>query len=129
MKTIYPSIFNTAEVRKEIDRSHDRYVLIPADKAGNIIAFVCKTHYINCIFKKLGFSSTYGNFTNTHSCSLSKQEISLKSPIIKVNLIYLNCTGFQRFSKVLTNRDIQQVPVNETHSKSESKVTCTRFNN
>lgn len=41
MKTIYPSDFNKTEVRKELDRLHDQYVLVPTDKAGNNIVFVC----------------------------------------------------------------------------------------
>lgn len=47
MKTIYPSIFYNLEVKKELDRLHDQFVLVPADKAGNNIFFVCKAHYIN----------------------------------------------------------------------------------
>ena len=39
MKTIYPSVFNKPEVKKELDRLHDQYVLVPADKAGNNIVF------------------------------------------------------------------------------------------
>lgn len=31
MKTTYPSVFIRAEMRKELDRSHDQYVLFPAD--------------------------------------------------------------------------------------------------
>ena len=45
-----------------------------ADKASNNIVFVCKAHYINCIFKELGFDSTHGKPTYIQS-SLSKQEI------------------------------------------------------
>lgn len=35
IQTIYPSVFNKDEVRKELDRLHDQYVLVPANKAGN----------------------------------------------------------------------------------------------
>lgn len=44
MKAIYPSVFNKAEVRKELDRLHDQKVLVPADKAGDNIVSVCKAH-------------------------------------------------------------------------------------
>lgn len=74
MKTIYPSVFNNAEVRKELDRLHDQYLLVPADKASYSIVFFYKAHHINCIFKELGFDSTHGNPTYTHS-SLFKQEL------------------------------------------------------
>ena len=72
MKTIYPSVFNKPEVKKELDRLHDQYVLVPADKAGNNIVFVCKAHYINCILEELELNSTSDNPTYTHT-SLSKE--------------------------------------------------------
>ncbi|XP_061173350.1 calmodulin-A-like [Saccostrea echinata] len=31
-KTIYPSVFDNAEVKKELDRLHDQHLLVPADK-------------------------------------------------------------------------------------------------
>lgn len=36
MKTIYPSVFNKAEVRKEQDRLHDHYFLVPADICNTV---------------------------------------------------------------------------------------------
>lgn len=75
-KTIYSSVFNKTEVRKELDGLHDHYVLVPADKGSNNYFVVCKAHYmyINCIFKELGYDSAHGNPSYTLS-SLSKQEI------------------------------------------------------
>lgn len=86
MKTIYPADFNKADVRKEIDRSHDQYVLVSADKAGNNLV-VCKTHFLNCIFKQQGFNSTHDNPTCTYTNnSLFKQNILQKSYICFENL-------------------------------------------
>lgn len=73
-KNIYPSVFNNAEVRTEIHRLHDQYVLVPAYMAGNNVVFVCNAHYINCILEELGFNSICGNPTYTQG-SLSMQEI------------------------------------------------------
>ena len=42
VRTIYPSMFSKAEMIKELDRLHEEYVLLPADKACNNIVFVCK---------------------------------------------------------------------------------------
>lgn len=53
MKTIHPSIFDNLEVKKELDRLHEQFVLVPAEKAGNTVAFVCKVHCLNCILEKL----------------------------------------------------------------------------
>jgi hypothetical protein len=43
MRTIHPSAFDKPKVIKELNRLHDEYVLVPADKA--CIVFVCKAHY------------------------------------------------------------------------------------
>jgi hypothetical protein len=46
-RTIYPSLFSTPEVRNELERLHEEFVLVPADKASNNIVFVYKAHYCN----------------------------------------------------------------------------------
>jgi hypothetical protein len=38
--SIYPSAFNKPEVIKELNRLHEEYALVPADKACNNIVFV-----------------------------------------------------------------------------------------
>lgn len=42
MKTIYSPIFKYLDVLKRIDRIHDQFVLVTADKARNSIVFVYK---------------------------------------------------------------------------------------
>lgn len=49
---VYPSVFHKTEVRKVPDRLHNQYALVPADKAGDIICYVCKTHYTNYLHLK-----------------------------------------------------------------------------
>lgn len=73
-KKIYPSIFHNLEVKNELDRLHDQFVLVPADMAGNNIVFVGKTHHIYCKKEKVGFNSADGNTTFAQS-SISKREI------------------------------------------------------
>ena len=74
MRTVYPSVFNKPEVVTELNRLHEEYVLVPADKACNNIVFVCKAHYYNCILTELGINSTSGNRTYTPT-SFSKDEV------------------------------------------------------
>ena len=51
-----PMSVNATSVFKEFDEAkilsivHNKYVVVPADKAQNIIKFVCKTHEIKCIY-------------------------------------------------------------------------------
>jgi hypothetical protein len=57
-------------VRKELERLHEEFVLVPTEKACNNIVFVCKAHYYNRILNELGL----GNSTYT-TTALSKDEI------------------------------------------------------
>ena len=74
MKTHHPSAFSDPEVIAELDRIHDKYVLVQADKASNNIVFICKAHYYHCLLEELGFNQVSGNPTYTRS-PLSKDEI------------------------------------------------------
>jgi hypothetical protein len=65
MRIIYPSAFNKQEVIKQLNRLHEEFVLVPADKACNNIVFVCKAHYHQCIFNELGINSGTGNCAYT----------------------------------------------------------------
>ena len=53
---------------------HDKYVIVPADKASNTIVFVCKEYYFKCFVNVLDFNSTQGSETYVAS-TLSKEEI------------------------------------------------------
>jgi hypothetical protein len=61
-------------VRNELERLHEEFVLVPADKACNNIVFVCKAHYYNCVLNELGINYTFDNSTYTPT-ALSKVEI------------------------------------------------------
>ena len=74
MNTKAPSIFKDPHVIEELSCLHDKYVVVPADKASNNIVFVCKKHYIDCLIKELGINNTLRNPTYTLS-TLTKQEI------------------------------------------------------
>jgi hypothetical protein len=57
MRTFYPSTFSKPEVIIESNRLREEFVLVPADKACNII-FACKAHYHHCIINnELGINS------------------------------------------------------------------------
>ena len=40
------SVFKDQEAVKCLSSLHDKYVIVPADKASNNIVFVCKSYYI-----------------------------------------------------------------------------------
>jgi hypothetical protein len=48
------SIFKDQEAVTCLSSLHDKYVIVPADKASNNIVFVCKSYYFECLIKELG---------------------------------------------------------------------------
>ena len=70
----HESVFDDPDVAAELAKINEKFVVVPADKATNNIVFVCKTHYINCLMKELGMSTTTGNPTHNHT-AMSKREI------------------------------------------------------
>ena len=82
---------------------HNKYVLVPADKAGNNIIFVCKQFYIKTLMNELGINSdrnkkaslTYEEqqyspdaVTGNHTSSLTKFNIKLTEKERKLPQIY-----------------------------------------
>ena len=63
MKNNTSNIFKDPEVMETMSFLHDKFVIVPADKAPNNIVFVCKRHYIDCLMKELGINNTHGNPT------------------------------------------------------------------
>ena len=53
---------------------HDKYVVVPADKASNNIVFVCKKHYYDCLIQELSVDSDAGNPTYKN-ITMDKDEI------------------------------------------------------
>jgi hypothetical protein len=54
---------------------HDKYVTVPADKASNIIVFVCKSYYYECLIKELGIINNTSGNTTYKPTSFDKDEI------------------------------------------------------
>jgi hypothetical protein len=45
------------EAVKCLSSLHDKYVIVPADKASNNIVFLCKSYYFECLIKEIGINS------------------------------------------------------------------------
>ena len=54
---------------------HNKYVIVPADKASNNIVFVCKSYYFECLIKELGINSNTSSNTTYKPASFDKDEI------------------------------------------------------
>ena len=57
MSRRHESVFDDPGVAAELAEIHEKFVVVPADKASNNIVFVCKTQNINCLMEELGIST------------------------------------------------------------------------
>ena len=69
------SVFKDQEAVKCLSSLHDKYVIVPADKASNNIVFVCKSYYFECLIKELGINSNTSSNTTYKPTSFDKDEI------------------------------------------------------
>ena len=69
------SVFKDQEAVKCLSSLHDKYVIVPADKASNNIVFVCKSYYFECLIKELGINNNTSSNTTYKSTSFDKDEI------------------------------------------------------
>ena len=67
-------IFKDQNVAKHLSLLHDKYVIVPADKAPNNIAVVCKSHYNDCLIRELGINYSLWNLKHTPT-TITKEEI------------------------------------------------------
>jgi len=119
------SIFNDKDVVDSLTDLHNKYVVVPADKASNNIVFVWKTYHIDCLVKELGIKNNTGNPTYTPT-SLSNDErffpiISpwfhlLGYPLKMITLTYPLYIGYLNYTRVRTKKGILQDLLNAPRS-------------
>ena len=74
MSTKAQSVFSNPDVIKTLNSLHERFVVVPADKAANNVVLICKTYYYQCLVNELGINGTNINSTYEHT-TLSKEDI------------------------------------------------------
>ena len=74
MSTKTRSVFTDHEVIKTLNSLHDKYVVVPADKAANNVIFVCKSYYYQRLFKELGIGENNIRSSYEHT-TLPKEDI------------------------------------------------------
>ena len=74
MSRRYESVFDDPDIAAELTEIHEKFVVVPADKASINIVFVCKTHYINWLMEELSMSTMTGNPTYNLT-AMSKDKI------------------------------------------------------
>ena len=66
------SVFKDPDAMKCLTELHDKYVVVPADKAANNFVFVCKTYYYQCLINELGITKTDATY---RQCTFNIDEI------------------------------------------------------
>jgi hypothetical protein len=89
------SVFKDQEAVKCLSSPHDKYFIIPADKASNNIVFVCKSYYFECIIKELGINSNTASNTTYKPTSFDKDEILANHRSFMSLRIYPIYIGYQ----------------------------------
>ena len=117
MSRRHESVFDDPDVAAELAEIHEKFVIVPADKASNNIVFICTTRYTNCLMEDLGISTMTGSRTYNLT-AMSKDEILQNHHLVMLTfgislqrkiLTFPNCTGFQNFTRIRTSRDILRV--------------------
>ena len=81
---------NDPDVKDNLRRLHDDFVLVPADKAANNVIVVCKKYYIETLIKELGINTSN----------------------ISPNSTYIPSTYLQNYIRSLSNMALLLAPVN-----------------
>ena len=55
-------------MKQGIQEFHRKYVLVPADKAANIVVVVCRLHYINTLKQELNGTNAYEETSIDEKC-------------------------------------------------------------
>ena len=56
--SVGPKVLEDSHAKAYLTELHEKYVLVPADKAGNNIIFVCKYYYVKTLMEELGINSS-----------------------------------------------------------------------
>ena len=69
------SVFKDQEAVKCLSSLHDKYVIVPVEKASNNIVFACKSYYFECLIKEIGINNNTSSNTTCKPTSHDKDEI------------------------------------------------------
>ena len=91
----FNNILSHKHVKDELEALHDKYVMVPTDKAANNVTFVCKKLYLTLITNEIN-SATFQSVTqsendliSTHKCFLDKFGMALEDENSKLPILYI----------------------------------------
>ena len=63
------SVLKDPDAKKELKILHDKFVLLPIDKAGNNVAIICKYFYAKTLYRELDYGNITDNVENGNTYS------------------------------------------------------------
>jgi hypothetical protein len=84
-------VLKQPDVISYLNELHQKYVLVPIDKAANNVAIICKKYYVDVILKEVGFSAS---ITDTY-----KPALKSKDEIIDDSITYSKKLGLESHDK------------------------------
>ena len=111
-ETLARPILKDENVVRYLQDQHNRYVIVPIDKAANNISIICKRFYVLQLLKKVGaiggVDPTY-EISNTNPVDLINEDVMLCErfglTIEKDKRHFLLCTGPRRCTTPLREPD------------------------
>ena len=106
----WPTVFNRPDVIKYIQYLHDRFVIVPVDKASNNFGTVCKKFYLEVIQKELGISHNGDIFGNNVYIPVCQEAYDIYTNFIKTHFFvclalsyWMKTKRFRYFIGLLNN--------------------------
>ena len=104
------SILDDGIVSRQLADLHDRFVIVPADKASNNVVFICRTYYYSCLQKELIDNNDVDSRTYQRT-NFTKYEILVNHRSVLASFgvntqdewIYLLCTGLLNYTRIHSN--------------------------
>jgi len=102
-------ILQDRHVKAYLSELQEKYVLVPADKAGNNIIFVCKYYYVQTLMRELGLESSSTINSTYEAQTITADEVirthaTTLDELFNITLhqkrtLCLECTGYPSFTR------------------------------
>ena len=90
----------------ELAEIHEKFVVVPADKASNNTVFVCKTHNLNCLMEELGMSTMTGNPIYNLTAMSSDKILQNHCSVMLTRILTAVKEGLQKYCDIAYARSV-----------------------
>ena len=135
-KTMYDdvdmiNVLEDANVKRELEDLHTKYVIVNADKASNNIIVICKRYYLDCMRNELGLNE------NTKEKNKTYEHVtdSTKDDIIQIHKRYMDTNNIQipdkwtQLPKLYHIPKMHKTPPKQRYIAASNKCTTKPLSN